>query len=576
METERGPTSESKDAHQPGRGAWLRRGSLHSLRVAVLVVILWLIRDQHRIHEQRLALLNEDPVTVDKLREFLPTASQIGDAAGHGGRPVLDSDRKPIGYFVQTSPAADHIVGYSGPTNTLIVFDADLRIVAIDILRSGDTVEHVRDVRNDDRFRMSLAGQSWQEARTVDVDAVSGATLTSLAVLEGIAMRLGGAVPSLRFPDEITLSEVEQFFPKAAVITGLKSYPAILDVKDAHGNSLGSVFRTSPAADDEMGYQGPTDTLVAIDANGQVKAIQLRKSYDNEPYVDYIREDTYFLERFNGLSLPALSKFDPDAAAVEGVSGATMTSMAIAYGLPKAAWHALTPQQPTTRRVVWAWRDVGTCSVLGFALMMSFTRLRGVRWVRVGFQILLVAYFGFLNGDMLSQALFVGWAQSGVPWRLAPGLAMLTAAAFIVPFVSKKNLYCHQVCPFGAAQQLVRNRLPWRARLPKLPRRALSIIPAGLLLLVIITAMLHWPVNLAAIEPFDAFIFWVAGTAAITIAIGGLLVSAFVPMAYCRYGCPTGATLNYLRFHAKSEQLSRRDLAAIALLTVAVVLRFAG
>jgi hypothetical protein len=75
--------------------------------------------------------------------------------------------------------------------------------------------------------------------------------------------------------------------------------------------------------------------------------------------------------------------------------------------------------------------------------------------------------------------------------------------------------------------------------------------------------------NLASIEPFDAYLFRVAGVATISIAIVGLVVSCFVPMAYCRYGCPTGAILGFLRKHARSDRWSRRDTFALSLMLIA-------
>jgi polyferredoxin len=179
-----------------------------------------------------------------------------------------------------------------------------------------------------------------------------------------------------------------------------------------------------------------------------------------------------------------------------------------------------------------------------------------------------------MNGDLLSQALFVGWAQSGVSWRLAPGLAALTAIAFIVPPISKKQVYCHHICPFGAAQKLVRIGATSRLRLPPRFVRALKLIPGLLLLLVVVAAMRYWPVNLAGIEPFDAFVFWIAGAASICVAVVGLVVSRFVPMAYCRFGCPTGALLNYARYHSRSDRLTIRDAFALTLLMAAVAIRF--
>lgn len=553
------------NARRPGR-------LLHLLRLAAPLLVVWLIHDQHAAWQRAQRFVASSPITLAAVKPlFAEAAALSAQPAKRGAVTVYAEGNRPLGYVVQTAPLSDSIVGYSGPTNSLIAFDDRDRVIGVRILQSADTAEHVADVVNDRAFMTALVGRDWlTAAKTEDVDAVSGASLTSLAVLEGISARLAGRRPSLRFPQEITVAELKPFFADAAELIPQTGNHAIFDVVGATGELLGTCLRTPPAADDEMGYQGPTDTLIVFDPGGRVTGIRLRGSYDNEPYVGYVRDEDYFLEFFNGQSLEQLARLD---AAVEGVSGATMTSQAVARGVAKAARAARLAVVSRTPRMVWSRRDSGTAAVVVAALLICFTRLRGVRWVRVAFQLLLIGYFGFMNGDLLSQALFVGWAQSGVPWRLAPGLAALTAISLTVPPVFKKQVYCHHICPFGAAQQLVRIDSPGRLRLPPRVLRAMKVLPGLLLLLVVLTAMLHWRINLAGIEPFDAFLFWISGAASIGLALGGLVVSRFVPMAYCRFGCPTGAVLSYVRYDARSGRLHARDGVALVLLTVALALR---
>ena len=57
-------------------------------------------------------------------------------------------------------------------------------------------------------------------------------------------------------------------------------------------------------------------------------------------------------------------------------------------------------------------RDWGTAAVVFAGLLIAFTRLRGRRWLRLAFQVVLVAYLGFVNADMLSQALLVGFSMA--------------------------------------------------------------------------------------------------------------------------------------------------------------------
>jgi len=556
------------------RSKW-RGFVVHAGRVGLLIAIVWLIRDQHLRYQAQQAGRDAAEVRVEQLKGFFPSAASIsGWDVDRGERHVLDAEGKELGYFVQTSPASDAIVGYSGPTNVLIAFGPDDRVVGMQILSSRDTREHVADVLEDPDFLRALNGLTWDEAgRRTNLDAVSGATLTSLAIIESVTNRLGGGKPSLKFPQPIALDETRKFFPDAADLQPSETRPAMLGVVDATGKQLGWVFRTSPAADAVMGYQGPTDTLVALGPEGKTLGISLRKSYDNEPYVGYAGGDYSFPALFEGLTVEELAKLNPKAAEIEGVSGATMTSMAMAYGIPKGAEAAMAPPaEPQQRRMTFALRDYGTLAIVALAVAVGFSNLRGKRWVRVGFQLLLVGYLGFLNGDILSQALLVGWSQAGVPWRLAPGLAILSAAALLVPVFTKKQLYCNHICPYGAAQQLIRGRLPWAWHPPALLSKGLGLIPFALLVLVVIVAMTHAKVNLAGIEPFDAFLFWIAGAATIFIAVVGLAFAAVTPMAYCRFGCPTGQLLTYLRFHGQAGELGRRDLAAVVLLLLALVL----
>jgi len=88
--------------------------------------------------------------------------------------------------------------------------------------------------------------------------------------------------------------------------------------------------------------------------------------------------------------------------------------------------------------------------------------------------------------------------------------------------------------------------------------------------------MLVLPHDLAATEPFDAYAIRTAGRATIAIAVAGLVAACFVPMAYCHYGCPTGAVLNFIRSHGRADRFGRREIAALLLVAIAFLLSKAG
>jgi polyferredoxin len=109
-------------------------------------------------------------------------------------------------------------------------------------------------------------------------------------------------------------------------------------------------------------------------------------------------------------------------------------------------------------------------------------------------------------------------------------------------------------------------------RLPKQwqphPRLAawLEKLPWLILSLAWLAASARWGWNLSQLEAFDAYLWKVAGTAAVVIALLGLAVSLISPMAYCRYGCPTGAVFKLLRYAGDEDRWQRRDWIALAMI----------
>ncbi len=374
----------------------------------------------------------------------------------------------------------------------------------------------------------------------------------------------------------IVVDEVKSFFPTAARLRPDDSARDGLFVLDRESRELGYVVRTQPRCEDIIGYCGVTDTLVALDTNWKILGLKVRRSDDTPDHVKDVVTHRRFLKSWNDLTWDAAADLDLKKAGIEGVSGATMTSMAIARSV-KARLQMSRDELAARPPLRFGWRDYGMLGVLALAALMAFgpASLRH-RWNRP-YQIFLVGYVGLVSGDLVAQGLLAGWARSGIPWTTAPGLVLLVAAALLVPWVSRKPFYCHHVCPHGAAQELLGALRParWRINLRADVARALGRLPALLLLLVAIIALLGLPFDLTGIEPFDAYLLRNAGIATLVVAGVGLVASFFVPQAYCRFGCPTGALLNFVRARGTTDRWTSRDSFALVLVAVAVVLNVA-
>jgi hypothetical protein len=541
-------------------------------RLGLLAAAILVIRNAAQTREN---LAAANALAPERLRDFFPDIHSLGPASSSSGwRPALDDSGQTLGYATTTRPGSEKIIGYSGPSHCLLVFDLKGSLRGLRLLKSHDTTDHVAEVVADRKFFTQFHNLKPGEGLKLPLHVVTGATLTSTAIAQGVLEKLGqSASGSLRFPDEITLAEVERLEPDADRLAPSILHRGGLDVLDAAGRRIGIAVRTSPVSDTIVGYKGPTDTLMLLSADGStLKKIALRKSYDTKRYVAYVTGDSYFLNLFNTSTLERMAGIDFKEAGVEGVSGATETSWSVAEGLKQRA-RSLLANQPAgwLRQIRWRWQDVGHLLVLASAFLMAFTRLRGRPWLRHAHHAFLVLYGGFIVGELLSQGLLAGWAAHGTPWKNAPGLLLLGVVALLAPVFTGRQLYCHHLCPHGALQQLLARRLPGRWNLPPRVEAWLQRLPFALLALVLATAVLDLNVDLNALEAFDAYQFRIAGLASLVIALVGLAASLFQPLAYCKYGCPTGALFKLLRFTGDADRLGARDWLAAALLATATL-----
>jgi hypothetical protein len=384
-------------------------------------------------------------------------------------------------------------------------------------------------------------------------------------MVEGIAQRLGGAHASLRFPDPVSLEEVRHFFPNATTLETDEPLQGWHRVLLPNGAVAGYVVRTSPAADGITGYAGPTECLVAVAPDQQtILEVTIRKSYDTEDYADRVREDKGYLKSLTQWKVSQWPTLNFEAEKFEGVAGATLTSASIAEGLREKFKLDTTAASKKPRS--FSPQDLFSFGVLSLALLLSFTKLRGYKWLRVLWQTVLIGGVGLWLGQFLSVGLLVGWARHGAPLHTATPLVALGIAALLTPWAARRQIYRHQLCPHGAAQDWLSRVSARHFQLPRRLHDTLRLLPGLLLAAAFLAAIARPDIPLGALEAFD---FWTLGTVALLpacIALAGLATSVVVPMAYCHYGCPTGALLGFIRSASTREHFQKRDAIALLLL----------
>lgn len=94
-----------------------------------------------------------------------------------------------LGFVMKSSPYSDQIIGYMGPVPLLIALDADGKVVQVLALENDETPSFISRITEAGLFD-SWTGMSVEEAATAQVDAISGATFSSRAIIQGMQGRM--------------------------------------------------------------------------------------------------------------------------------------------------------------------------------------------------------------------------------------------------------------------------------------------------------------------------------------------------------------------------------------------------
>jgi hypothetical protein len=371
----------------------------------------------------------------------------------------------------------------------------------------------------------------------------------------------------------VPLAEVAVHLPEAAVLRPDSSSRGGFWVENRAGTMIGYAARTMPRSRDIIGYAGTSDLLVVLDESWRVLGVTLRSSEDTPRYVAEVARDLNFLRTWTGMTAVKASQLRLGESGFDAVAGATPTSRAVARSVARTLSDV--SQQPRAATPIeFRWRDAVLVVTVLAALGLAFGRQSGRRRLRLAFQVALLGYFVFVSGDLLALKLSLGWARSGIPWEGAPGLVALLAAALLVPWAARRPLYCVHLCPYGTLQEWVAG--PRRVRWQPGPRleSLLRLLPLALLTLALGGMLAGVGIDATSLEPFDAFNVTrqAVSQASLVLAVVGLVAAFFVPKAYCKYGCPTGAVLEFVRTRRDEHRLTRRDASATALVLGVAIL----
>jgi NosR/NirI family nitrous oxide reductase transcriptional regulator len=353
----------------------------------------------------------------------------------------------------------------------------------------------------------------------------------------------------------ITKKDLADVLPSAdAFARKTEPFPHFLGYTTDGGYLMGVVFLTTEVVPDESwGYRDQIETLVGINAGGEIIGVKVLSEFESPRYTKgLLADESWFLKQFVGKDASDNFILEGD---VDAITGATITSSAVTRSI-KAGLELITGQvlnkhvdkdDPVRhlffQHLLWQIDFIFLWVMVGLAFWSFFQRNESLRYFILGLSFAYLGIFmggGFSINDILRLLSFhspvflnnLYWYSLVV---IAIGLTIIAG-----------RFYCGWLCPFGAFTEVLYRLVPVEWKITGEADRYLKIVKyvnLGILLLIaLLFANNILAIYLAGIiEPFATFFNLHGDLISWIWLILMLVFSAFVSRFYCRYFCPLGA-----------------------------------
>ncbi len=217
--------------------------------------------------------------------------------------------------------------GYNGSVPVMVAFDTNGKITGVSFLPNSETPGFGQKVREED-FQGQFAGMDAQPITLSDIDAVSGATVSSSAAVQAINYAIQGYAQVSGFGTE---KSVQDLTPDEVHELVLPNSGALTKV-DVSADDIGDVFKGENYGyivyASEPGYNDkPLTAVVGFDGSGAIVGVWFNSSNETDGLGTQVTTNTEFTQGFIG---------DSEHANSDAIAGATYSSNAANIAVNKA------------------------------------------------------------------------------------------------------------------------------------------------------------------------------------------------------------------------------------------------
>lgn len=291
------------------------------------------------------------------------------------------------------------------------------------------------------------------------------------------------------------------------------------------------------------GYNGTVGVYAHTDTTGQIIDLELARHSETPSYVDRIISNG-FLKRAVNFNIREFAHNEP----LDAVSGATVTSNAILQAVRYSYLDGEELPYEDAAGIIFGINELFVIIILTAGALLAYIRPRrlqkAVIWMLLVFTLV---WLGFMTNQTLTLSRIAAIISGYFPDpQRELYLYILLGGSILLIFTLRRNVYCHSVCPFGSAQELLAKVKPARSFRPSWYRKW-KWVQWSVALLFLLTAITMNNPGLAQYGVFGVF-FQLTGSSILFIILFVTIVfSLFIKRPWCRFACPIDGVLAYVR-----------------------------
>ncbi len=307
-------------------------------------------------------------------------------------------------------------------------------------------------------------------------------------------------------------------------------------------------------AGEGRGYNGMVGVLTHTDTTGNILGLELASHSETPSYIDRII-NSGLLTQAGNINIREFAYDEP----LDAVSGATITSNAIVIAVRHSYLDSEgLPREPFSG-IVFGLNELFVILIMAAGASLAYIRPRKLQktitWMLVVFTLV---WLGFMNNQMLTLTRIAAILSGYLPDVTRElYLYLLLGGSIILILIFRRNVYCHSVCPFGSAQELLARVKPARSFKPSWYRKW-KWVQWSAALLILLTAIAMNNPGLAQYAVFGVFFQFTGSTILFMILFVTIVLSLFIRRPWCRFACPIDGVFAYVRAFTGFSGASRQ------------------